>query len=194
MYALTYSTSGDDANSTPSYKNEQFYWNRISCQLFVSQCIWAGFGGSNSQADINNRKGMDTTGEYQWWSTETLYNNPAYNDAGSPEDQSWNSWIYCPRFKVYIDGVRSNPSESGVVCETYDVPYNSNNLVGSSGLTQDDLVGAALLVKGSSGEHGHAVLLNNATGTTRSTVYFTAYNTCYKNIKLSLRYPSSTSN
>lgn len=118
MYALTYSTSADDGLKVPSYKNEQFYWDPVSCQLFVSQCIWAGFGGSNSQTDINNRKGMDTTGSYQWWSTATHYNHPDYNDPGSPQDQSRNSWKYCPTFEDYVDGVRSDPNESGIVFDT----------------------------------------------------------------------------
>lgn len=192
-YALTYSTSADDGNSSPSYKNEKFYWTSASCQLFVSQCLWAGFGGSNTQVDINNRLGMDTGGSYQWWSTKTLYNNPEYNDAGSLSDIAWNSWIKCSQFKVYVDGVKASTTESGIVCDTYEVPYNSNDMVGTSGLTSNDLIGAALHVKGSSGALGHAIIINNATGTTRSTVYYTSYNNCAKNIKLSTGFPSGTS-
>lgn len=193
MYALTYSTS-TDSGSTPSYRNEKFYWTSASCQLFVSQCLWAGFGGSNTQADINNRRGMDTTGSYQWWSTKTRYNNPEYNDEGSLDDKGWNSWVKCSQFRTYVNGVKNSSSESGVVCETYDVAYNSNDMVGSSGLTKEDLIGAALHVKGSSGALGHAIIVNNATGTTRSTVYYTSYNNCAKNIKLSTGFPSSSTN
>lgn len=191
-YALTYSTSSD-TGATPSYKNEKFYWTSISCQLFVSQCLWAGFGGSNSQSDIDNRLGMDVTGSYQWWSTKDHYNNPEYNDPGSANDMAWNSWIKCSQFKVYVDAVKNSSTESGIVCDTYAVPYNSNDMVGSSGLTADDLIGAALHVKGASGALGHAIIVNNATGTTRSTVYYTSYNSCAKNIKLSTAFPSGTS-
>lgn len=191
-YALTYSSSGDDGNKSPSYKNENFYWTSSSCQLFVSQCIWAGFGGSNSLDDINNRLVMDTSGAYQWWSTESKYNNPAYNDPGSVSDKGWNSWIKCSQFKVYVDGVKASSTESGIVCDTYSVPYDSDDLVGSSGLTKNDLIGAALHVNGET-PLGHAVIINNATGTTRQTVYYTCYNYCAKNIRLSTKFPSSES-
>lgn len=191
-YALTYSSSGDDGNSVPSYRNTKFFWTNESCQLFVSQCIWAGFGGSNTQTDINNRRGMDTSGSYQWWSTKTLYNNPEYNDPDSLSDKGWNSWVYCPQFKVYVDAVKNSSDESGVVCDTYAVPYNSDNMVGTSGLTKTDLIGAALHVKGSSGALGHAIIVNNATGTTRDKVYYTSYNNCAKNILLSTSFPSNT--
>lgn len=196
-YALTYSTSGDDGNKTPSYKNTKFYWTSSSCQLFVSQCLWAGFGGSNSQTDINNKLGMDTSGSYQWWSTKTLYNNPEYNDPGSLSDKGWNSWVKCSQFKVYVDAVKASTTESGIVCDTYEVPCNSEDMVGTSGLTKSDLIGAALHVKGadSAGNPvalGHAVIVNNATGTTRSTVYYTSYNNCAKNIKVSTGFPAGS--
>ena len=191
-YALTYSSSGDDGNKSPSYRNKNFYWSSSSCQLFVSQCIWAGFGGSNSPDDINDRLVMDTSGSYQWWSTDSKYNHPNYNDPGSPSDKGWNSWIKCSQFKVSVDGVKASSTESGIVCDTHSVPYNSDNMVGSSGLTKNDLIGAALHVNGAD-PLGHAVIINNATGTTRQTVYYTCYNNCAKNIRLSTRFPSSKS-
>ena len=192
-YALTYSSSGDDGNKSPSYKNENFYWTPESCQLFASQCVWAGFGGSNDPDDINNRLVMDTSGSYQWWSTDSKYNNPDYNDPGSASDKGWNSWIKCSQFKKYVDAVKDSSTESGIVCDTYPVPYNSDDLVGSSGLTKSDLIGAVFHVRGLSAL-GHAIIINNATGTTRQTVYYTCYNSCAKNIQLSLRFPKSTTN
>lgn len=193
-YAMTYSTSTDNKSGPPTYKNDKFYWSSASCQLFVSQCIWAGFGGSNTEADINEKRGMDTDGAYQWWSTKT-----AYNTGGS----GWNSWLLCNQFRKYVDYVKNTPTESGIVCDTYEVAYNSNDLVGDSGLTKDDLVGAALHVKGSSKDKdgnvkevplGHAVFVNHADGTTRSTVYVTYYNSYRKNVLLSTFFPKSTTN
>lgn len=90
------------------------------------------------------------------------------------------------------DGVKASSTESGIVCDTHSVPYNSDNMVGSSGLTKNDLIGAALHVNGAD-PLGHAVIINNATGTTRQTVYYTCYNNCAKNIRLSTRFPSSKS-
>jgi len=135
---------------------------------------------------------MDTSGSYQWWSTDSKYNHPNYNDPGSPSDKGWNRWIKCSQFKVYVDGVKASSTESGIVCDTHSVPYNSDNMVGSSGLTKNDLIGAALHVNGAD-PLGHAVIINNATGTTRQTVYYTCYNNCAKNIRLSTRFPSSKS-
>lgn len=90
---------------------------------------------------------------------------------------------------MYVDGVKASSTESGIVCDTHSVPYNSDNMVGSSGLTKNDLIGAALHVNGAD-PLGHAVIINNATGTTRQTVYYTCYNNCAKNIRLSTRFPS----
>lgn len=197
-YALTYSTSGDDGIKSPSYKNTNFYWTSSSCQLFVSQCLWAGFGGSNSATDIENKLGMDTSGSYHWWSTKDKYNNPIYSDTTEGQsDVAWNSWIKCSQFKVYVDGVAASSTESGVVCDTHEVAYNSMDMVGTSGLTASDLIGAALHVKGADNNGnpvklGHAVFVNNATGTTRDSVYYTSYNYCAKNIKLSTAFNIGT--
>lgn len=196
-YAFTYSTSAD-SGANPTYRNEKFYYaSGASCQLFVSQCVWAGFGGSNTQTDINNRKGMDTSGSCQWWSTKTGYNNVKYG--GDANDLSWNSWILVSQFRNYIDYVKSHSTETGIVADTNTVAYNSDDMVGSSGLTETDLLGAVLHVKGlkSTGEEAalaHAVIVTKATGTTRSTVYYTSYNNCAKNVKVSIGFPSGGTN
>lgn len=202
MYALTYSTQSDDGNSVPSYKNERFYWSSASCQLFASQCVWAGFGGSNTQDDINNRLVMDTTGSYQWWSTQTHYNHDNYNDEGSPKDQSYNSWILVSRFRIHAEEVKNSETESGLICDTYKVAHSSDDLVGDSGLTADDLTGAVLHVRGrvwnkttgkwEDAATAHAIIVNRAEGTTRQSVYYTSYNNCGKNIRLSTRFPKGS--
>lgn len=189
-YALTYSTSSDEGKNKPEYKNEKFYWVNASCQMFVSQCIWAGFGGSNSESDINAKIGMDTSGSYLWWSTKNGYNNTAFDDSKEERaDLSYNSWVLCRQFKKYVEGVSASSTESGIVCDLHEVANDSKDMVGKSGLTANDLIGAALQVKGTSNgnpvQYGHAIFVNNATGTTRDTVYFTSYNNCHKNIKLS---------
>lgn len=196
-YAFTYSTSAD-SGANPTYRNEKFYYaSGASCQLFVSQCVWAGFGGSNTQTDINNRKGMDTSGSCQWWSTKTGYNNAEYG--GDANDLSWNSWILVSQFRNYIDYVKSHSTETGIVADTNMVAYNSDDMVGSSGLTETDLLGAVLHVKGlkNASEEAalaHAVIVTKATGTTRDTVYYTSYNNCAKNVKVSLGFPSGGTN
>ena len=90
----------------------------------MSQCIWAGFGGSNSPDDINDRLVMDTLAPISGGLPIVNNNHPNYNDPGSPSDKGWNSWIKCSQFKVYVDGVKASSTESGIVCDTHSVPYN----------------------------------------------------------------------
>lgn len=203
MYALNYTTQLDNGSNPPdNYRNEKFYWTSASCQLFASQCVWAGFGGSNAQDDINNRQIMDTTGSYQWWSTKTRYNHPDYNDAGSPTDYGWNSWILVSQFRKYVNAVKDSATESGIVCDTYEVAGSSDDMVGNSGLAADDLTGAVLHVKGKARNSdgvwvdvalGHAIMLNRADGTTRQTVYYSSYNSLAKNVRLSTKFPKGSS-
>ncbi len=175
-YALTYSTQSDDGSGTPTFKNNNFPWFGADCMNFASQCMWAGFGGSNSYADVGAKYGMDSVGSYTWWAT---------NSNGTP------SWASCGNFRSYVDGSKSS-SEKGVICDTGDVAYNSNQLPFSA----SDLIGAVIHVKGEVNGTpyalAHAVFVNNATGSTRDTVYFTSYNNCRKNRLLSLSFPSST--
>lgn len=143
---------------------------------FVSQCIWAGFGGSNSVTDINNGYGMDKAGTHVWWASSTT---------------GTSSWASCSNFRNYVSNSKG-ASEKGLICDTGDVAYNSDQIP----FTASDLIGSAIHVKGYNGSTpialGHAVFVNNATGSTRNTVYYTAYNNCRKNRLLSLSYPSST--
>ena len=171
-YALTYSTQSDDEDKIPSFTNTLFWWDDESCQLFASQCVWAGLGGSNDETSINAKQGMDSSGNNTWWSTST---------------GATNSWASPSYFKTYVDTVSNSNSETGVVCDTYMVSHNSNDM-GSSIFTASDLVGAVL-----HGHNlGHAVVVNKADGLTRDKVYQTSYNYCRKNIKVSLSNPSST--
>lgn len=176
-YALTYTTDANNGQKIPTFKNENFYWNDESCQLFASQCVWAGFGGSNDTTSIANRQAMDKTGNYTWWS-DTKDNNTKSE-----------SWATTSLFKSYVDYVKGSSTETGVVCDTYMVSYNSDNM-GSSVFSNSDLLGAVL--HGHS--LGHAVVVTEVNGLTRDKIYQSSYNYCRKNIKLSVSNPSSTTN
>jgi len=193
-YALTYSTIDNDGKAIPTYRNTDFLWNNASCMLFASQCVWAGFGGSNSLTDINNKYGMDTSGSYLWWSTSS----------GNPSASWWN----CGEFIKYIGGSNGNLDEIGVTATRYFLPYGSTTLTtgyindrpngtGSfTGNTQtvsySALIGAVILVKGSAGRMEHAIFVTDATSGSTSGIYFTAYNNCYKNKLLSTNYNGSS--
>lgn len=210
-YALTYSTQSDDTNNLryPTYKNGDFLWSTAPCMLFASQCVWAGFGGSNSFADIHNMHMMDTDGtstSYQWYSSD---------------EECTPSWWSCKNFRTYVINSRG-ATDKGLYCETLyvesdqqtmkgvrnvDVPFVEKAVVESdhgghysvagtksSPFTSTDLKGAVIHGYGSGGILGHALVCNNATGIDRDEMYVTAYNYCRKNKLLSLVYPIGWSN
>ena len=173
-YALTYS-SNSGALGTPSYRNNRFYYNKSDCMRFASQCVWAGFGGSNSQTDINNKYGMLTSGSKIWYCTKT---------------SCFSTWQSTQSFKALFTNGNNN-NGTGIQANVNEVSYDSNLLTGGS-VGQSDLLGSVLLVKGTYGLHHHAVILTTVLGSTRQTVYFTAYNRCRENCKLSSFFPSSS--
>lgn len=207
-YALTYSTQIDDSNNQryPTYKNEDFRWSTAPCMLFASQCVWAGFGGSNSPADINAKHMMDTHGADKWYSTK---------------NECTPSWWSCKEFRNYVINSRDT-SDQGLYCETLYIESDQNTMKGvpnifvpyiedvviksehnshysvdepkTTPFTADDLKGAVIHGHGDKGILGHALVCNNATGINRNEIYVTAYNSCRKNKQLSLVYPVGWSN
>lgn len=177
-YALTYTTSTDTGE--PSFKNDLFHWFDADCMNFASQCVWAGFGGSNYSADVQSGYGMDkdgsNTGNTAWWANATT---------------GTNSWASCRNFRLYVQN-STNASDKGMTGALNAIAYNSNSL----GYPASTLLGSVLHVKGYSNGSpvagGHAVFVNAATGNSRSEVYYCAYNNTAKNKRLSLSFPAST--
>ena len=177
-YALTYSSSYDDGTThKPDWANSNMPWFSANCMNFASQCIWAGLGGSNSSTDIENGSAMDKEGTstHQWY-TEGAEGNSSY------------SWSSCSNFKAYVD----NPvgGEKDLICATSEIASNSNSLL----YTPDSLEGAIVQTKGFNSQGnpvalGHVVFINHADGSRRDQVYFTSYNTNWKNKLFSSRYP-----
>lgn len=168
-YAMAYTTSSDNGTKTPSYKNDRFHWFGADCMNFCSQCVWAGFGGSNSWSDIPARYGMDNDGSNTWWCTNT---------GGT------SSWASCSNFRTYVNASK-NGTDKGLVCSNQSILGNDNTLPFSA----QDLLGSVLHVQGyhngSPVAKGHAVFVNAASGNTRDKVMVSAYNNCQKNVKLS---------
>lgn len=172
-YALTYSlTSANGTDTESAANNPNFRWfNKNNCMNFVSQCIWAGFGGSNSKEDIEHYYGMDYD--------ETVTNGWYSNGSGVYGDYSL-SWAGTVSWKKYIDNhvkgtVGINAGTEVIASNQNTFPYNN----------AETLKGAMLLMKGGDTEYGHAIFINGATGTTRNEVYITANTTNWKNKKLS---------
>lgn len=167
-YALTYTSSDDDGATTPSFRNTRFNWFGADCMNFCSQAVWAGFGGSNSWADVPAKNGMDTSGSATWWCTNTT---------------GTSSWASCSAFRTYLDNVSSD--STGIVCERDSISGGTNTLP----FTASELVGAVLHVEGYVNNvataKAHAVFVSSASGNTRDTVMVCSYNRCRKNVKLS---------
>lgn len=167
-YALTYTSSDDDGSATPSFRNTRFHWFGKDCMNFCSQAVWAGFGGSNSWADIPEKNGMDTSGSATWWCTNT---------------KGTDSWASCSSFRTYLDDVSSD--SIGIVCARDSISGGTNTLP----FTASELVGAVLHVEGYVNNvataKAHAVFVTSASGNTRDTVMVCSYNRCRKNVKLS---------
>lgn len=178
-YALMYTTTKDNpvedggqgTTSTPTFKNERFQWFNADCMNFASQCVWAGFGGSNNYSHVANKYGMDASGSYTWWCTR--------NDNVS-------SWSSCSAFYNYIRNSNGS-TEKGLQGDIVETPYNSSTIDWNYGYS--DLVGSVMQVRGKDnyGNYvscAHAVFVNAANSFDRSDIFICCYNSCKKNVKL----------
>lgn len=179
-YAFTYtvstytaSTGNDTAYMNPLFPNLTNYGG--NCQNFVSQCLWAGFGGSNSSAAINARKfPMDATGGYE------------YNWANGLD----GAWKATTPMRNYYTNSNKSTETTGMITN-----YNgkgSNEYTGSfsnySG-NAASMKGAALYVnKDADGDYGHVLLISEAKGKTFDEVYFSGNSPMRKYKKLSTEY------
>lgn len=211
-YALTYSTETDNGN-VPSYKNPNFYWTDASCMLFASQCIWAGFRGSNTRSDINSKQNMDDETPNTWYSTSST---------------ATTSWKSCQYFRDYVTASnKSSDNSKGLSTTTLYVESDQNTVTGVAGVdvdwttdeyinakynghftvpgtkttpyTASQLVGSVIHGHGKDGNGipgilGHALVCNKATGITRDKIFVTCYNSCRKNKNLGLVYPAGYTN
>ncbi len=201
-YALTYTRgSTDNGISGPStWANTNFYHAGTAgadCQRFASECVWAGLVGNNTITHINAKQAMDTVnltgGSYRKWCGRT--------PSGSGEESPWRSTI---GFRHYTQDVDLTVTDTDLVCRVTEVPSTStnfgtsNDIVGTGIISSSQLLGAVLLVRGTpdgvNTPFRHAVVVTKALGITRSTVYFTAYNNCRRNARLSNYYNVSSYN
>lgn len=181
-YALTYLSSADDGTGgvKPTWANSNMPWYSANCMNFASQCIWAGFGGSNSSTDISNFYGMDTEGtseSHKWYASKS---------ASSP------SWRSCSNFRNYISNTETGKVD--MVCTTQEIASNSDNLIYAA----NALKGAAIQGRGLDNNNnpvalGHVVFVTQATGNARNKVLVSAYNNNIRNKSLALVYPISSS-
>lgn len=174
-YAYTYTTSKYNSVSNPSstqMTDSRTYWNQnfrhygptTDCMNFASQCVWAGFGGSNEQSKISSRLApMDTTGSYLWY-------------GAVPGKESTAAWTSCSNFRNYVKG-EAGTQLPDMYANTYEV--NGSASFGSAYYSQ--MLGAVLHVN----SLGHAVVVTDVNGSGRSNVLITAHTNDRKGIKVS---------
>lgn len=153
------------------------------CMNFASQCIWAGFGGSETAAAVNGRwQPMDNAGGSLWFSR-------AHGGKGVAE-----SWISCQAFRNYLTGTRdasgsggSNAGkDSGMYATVLSVAKGSQVV----GVEPEELVGAAAHVDGGGGSYSHTIVITAAEGSRRSQIWFCGHTKNVSNVKLGDCYSS----
>lgn len=178
-YAYTYARPDAGAPRSAFY-NSQFYsyaGEGGDCQNFASQCMWAGFGGSQTDAAVKEHSlPMDVSGDSQWFGRAASGGKINY------------SWISCQSFRKYLtgsaDGTGRGSSNAAADTGMYATILDVDAASGFSGVTAEELVGAAAHVEGVGGAYAHAIVLTAATGTRRSEIWFCGHTKEASHIKL----------
>lgn len=137
----------------------------------------AGFSGSNNLTSVNaGTAPQDTVGiaagqpnaaQTKWYA--------------KPASTYW-AWTSCGYFRDYID-YSVNDTETRLRAVKKPITASSDfSEVGTA-----NLIGSIIHVNGSK-PLGHAVIVNNATGTARNQIYFTAHSPNAKNLNLAEEY------
>lgn len=180
-YAYTYATSTTTSTANSYYNTDIF--NDYSgpdagdCMNFASQAIYAGFSGSNNLTSVNaGTAPQDTVGiaagqpnaaQTKWYA--------------KPASTYW-AWTSCGYFRDYIDySVTDTETRLRAVKKTITASSDFSE-VGTA-----NLIGSIIHVNGNK-PLGHAVIVNNATGTARNQIYFTAHSPNAKNLNLAEEY------
>ena len=179
-YAYTYTTgSYTDSQNNDFYLNKSF--NNLTgsggnCQNFVSQSVWSGFGGCDTEDAINlKRFPMDTSTSHPWWSIK--------GDA-SP------SWKACDLMRGYLRTCNNSSSSlTGMITNyTSDSANECSTSFAELGMGTGTLYGSMLYVNKNSSGYAHVVLIVGANGTNFDQVYFCGNSPMRKWKKLSDEY------
>ena len=176
-YAYTYSrvTAGTPRSEFYNPLFTGYAGEGGDCMNFASQCMWAGFSGSESAIGEHSLP-MDTAGDNQW------FGRPA---AGGTTN---HAWISCQSFRKYLtgnkEGTGSGGSNAAVDTGMYATILDVGAGCGFSGVTAAELLGAAAHVEGSGGDNSHAIVFTDVVGTRRSEVWFCGHTKDITHLKL----------
>lgn len=156
-YAMTYTTSA--SNDTKAFYNTNFnnYSTYGDCQNFASQCIWAGFGGSDDQTALNSQLyPMDYDQPNLWYD--------------SNENGHTSSWTAPSNFINYIEASKT----SGLARIEASTIGSDDSPVSVSDLE----IGDEVIITGEVGDenrYSHAIIIVDITGSSYSNVYYCAH-------------------
>lgn len=165
-YAFTYTSPSYNAGSgnDQTYANSNFtFYSGGNCQNFVSQCVWAGFGGNDTASSINSLSyPMDTTGTNVW------------HCAGNGLSKS-TSWAGTLSFHSFFVNSSKETTGTRMYGETYEIPIGGNFSSVTGGSSR--LLGAVLQVQGKDKDgknvqYGHSLLITAASGTSPSLIRY----------------------
>jgi len=177
-YAYTYTTDSYTENSgnNSNFLNDNFCDYSESggnCQNFASQCLWAGFGGSDTSDAIDSLKfPMDANGsgdENKWYG-----------------DGQWGvigSWINTHRFYDYVSA--SSKEKIGIRMSASIYTLSAGQSFASISDATTRLKGAVLQVFGNENNYGHSIIVTDVTGTGFGNIKFCANSPMRKAAKLS---------
>lgn len=182
-YAWTYTRDSSSADPDDFYNSAFAVFPREDCMNFASQCMWAGFSGSQIEESIDSHSlPMDADGEFVWYGAQNGKTNNS------------SSWVSCQNFRKYLTGNFDGTGTSGSNSETDVGMYAQIIEVKSgeniSGTSPSLLVGAVAHTKGDGGPYAHAIVITDASSLDRGNIYFCAHTTDCKNIKLADKYLS----
>lgn len=169
-YAYTYTTStyAADTGNNPNFLNTDFFdFSGMggNCQNFVSQCLWAGFGGNDQETDISNCLfPMNSS----WYVKPNVDHSP--------------SWTATSNFRSYINGTNPALIASSNMIDVSETPS-------FAGYTTSQLLGAVLHVTPDGSDPnkylGHAIIITTAPSTSFFTIKYCGNSPMRKATKLS---------
>lgn len=181
-YAYTYARqqAGQPREEFYSPQFESYAGRGGDCMNFASQCMWAGFGGSQTISAIDSHAApMDTAGENVWFARSPAAGSGVKNALG---------WISCQSFREYLTGAKDGWGTAGSNASADPGMYATILHVSAgsplSGVPAEDLVGAVAHVEGVGGPYAHAIVLTEAVGNRRSEVWFCSHTKDMTHIKL----------
>ena len=165
-YSLTYTTS--TGVNTRSYYNDNFF-NFASlggdCMNFASQCMYAGFGGSDDKAAIDSYAyPMEQAGS-SW-----------YTNSSGNKSPSWAGTLSFLNYANAANGIV--PSQDNILFNVYFT--NASDLKDIYNW-QNRLLGSVLLVN----NDGHAMVISKVTGSSTSQIFVSAHTNDVKLVPLS---------